>query len=748
MILARMITIKTTPLKSIEKIIDDILTVFHLIEEIPQMSDASFKAYQNICSRIPEQIRSGVLKIAVVGVIKSGKSTFVNSLLGRELVKRGAGVITSIITRIRKGRKNRASLYFKSWDQINSQIQKALMLFPDDGSGKEKTHAFDIRRSNDRKYLEKVYQKLITDFQGKNDHIRPETLLIRQALHGFDACKDLVQADEAVTCFESKEFDLHKTFTSDPDKAFYIKDVCLEVFGNMMDPNIEIADCQGADSTDPSQLFQILTYLESSNLIVYCISSRTGLRQSDISFLKQIKNTGLMDNVLFINNCDLTEHENLDDLIKVETGIRDNLKFLEIQPRLFSFSSLYNHFFKLKTKLSKKDLARLQFWQEEKKMVQYCDAKTDEFNSFFKQAIEKNRYELLISNHLKRLGVILAQLNQRTNIFLELLSADKEKEAVARKTLFDLYQNASRLEAIVDHSIEAAVTGLKQEIASKLKQTFVQDKAAILKNAREHIQNVSFEVENYRSAAKESGFNRILYLMFQDFQRQLDLYVVEEVGPQLKKIASALEEKIDEYFQSLFDSYQIDLLKMDRYSEFTDMSMQRQSRTVHSVDIENIKKILGLQLPGRIFEAKYTPRIRANALTGFGLQTVSQIFSSIFNRKSDVSFSPGLRKAGVQIKKENLKILNNQFEQYYNIVHSNYFLPLIEAATRNFKEKIDEQFSRYHSLNKEMEQLFSLKRSEKKDQHKKVVFIKQQIERLARDLSSCSEITRGAGSTN
>ena len=149
-------TNKTTPLHSIEKIIDDILTIFHRIEEIPQMSDSSFVDYQTTCRRIPEQIRTGLLKVAVVGVIKSGKSTFVNSLVGKELVKRGAGVITSITTRIRKGKKNQANLYFKSWDDINSQLQKALLLFPDDVSGNAGIDDIDIRRKNDRKYLGKV----------------------------------------------------------------------------------------------------------------------------------------------------------------------------------------------------------------------------------------------------------------------------------------------------------------------------------------------------------------------------------------------------------------------------------------------------------------------------------------------------------------------------------------------------------------------------------------------------------------
>ncbi|WP_300460870.1 dynamin family protein [Desulfobacula sp.] len=738
-----MMTNKTLPLDSLEKIVDDTLTLLQRVEEVPQMSDPSFGAYKTICRRIPGQIRTGRLNIAVVGVIKSGKSTFVNALIGKELVKRGAGVITSITTRIRKGKKNQAHLYFKSWDTINSQIQKALLSFPEDGSGTGIIDTFDIRRKKDREYLNKVYQTLITDFPVTNDKIRPETLLMRYALQGFDVCKHLVQADETTLCFESKEFDKHKTYTSDPNNAFYIKDVCLDVFGKAMDPNIEIADCQGADSTDPDQLAKILTYLESANLIVYCISSRTGLRQSDITFLNRIKNLGLLENILFINNCDLTEHEDLDDLLKIETSIYDHLGFLNIHPRVFSFSSLYNLFLKRESKLSQKETGQLRLWQKETEIVAYCDAKTMEFNAFFKQGMDKYRYDLLISNHLKRLGIIIARVDRQANIFLDLLSSDTLKEKKALETLENLHQTAARLESIVANSTDGAVRGLKDEITANIKKAFVQDQASILKDVRNYIQTVSIDIEAYRKDTKESGFNQILYLMFQEFKRKLDVYVIEAVTPKLKKIVLEQEERISAYFQSLFDSYQIDLLKADHYSEFESVSKLtlKNIPLVDAVDIDTIKKILGLQLPTAIFEAKYTPRIRANVFTDFGLHTVSQIVSSFVHKKSGFSFSPGLKRAAVKIKKENQKLLKNQFEHYHTSLRSTYFLPLIEAATRDFKEKINERFSRYHSFKQEIEHLFSLTHAEKKDQKERVLFLKQLIQSIARDIAAHAEIS-------
>ena len=737
-------THKTISKNSIEKIVEHALTVFQLVEEIPQLWVQSFNTYKTYCAAIPEHINEGRLKIAVVGVIKSGKSTFVNSLVGKELVKRGAGVITSITTRIRKGKKNQATFYFKSWDDINSQIQNTLLLFPDEGTDNKLLNNFDIRRKNDRNYLKEVYQTLIKDFSDIKAQLRPETLLIKYALLGFDKCKDLVKADENVIIFKSREFDKHKAYTSDPNIAFYLNDVCIDVFGKTLDPNLEIADCQGADSTDPAQLEKVLTYLESSNLIIYCISSRIGLRQSDITFLNQIKNLGFLENIIFINNCDLTEHENLDDLIKIETSIQQTLEFLEIHPQIFSFSSLYNLFLNLESKLNKKDKNRLKFWQEEKKIVQYCDLKTKEFNSLFKQIIDKNRHEILISNYLKRLDIIMSQLDQKINIYLDLLSSDKLKEETAKLTLDNLVNNSIRLEAIVDNSFKGVIKNLKQEVESNLKNVFIHDDKAILQKAKNYIQTMVLDVEKYKSETDESGFNQILYLIFQDFKRGLDLFVIEEVKPELKRFVQDQEAKITLYFQSLFDSYKIDLLKPEQYSQIeTDpkwTNLKVDFKT--SVDIDKIKKIMGLNLPTIIFEAKYTKKIKTNVFTDFSLQTLSQILSAFFNRKSGFSFSPGLKTAALKIKKENQKIIIDQFEQYHRDLKTRYFLPLIEAATRDFKEKIKEQFNQYQSFKEKMDRLFSLKSDEKKEQKKKVQTIKIRIKSLSRDISSCSEISK------
>jgi len=81
------------------------------------MSAQSLETWQSTTERIQRQLAEETIRIAVVGSIKSGKSTLTNFLFGGDYVKRGAGVVTSIITKVRPGNGIKAKLEFKTWDE-------------------------------------------------------------------------------------------------------------------------------------------------------------------------------------------------------------------------------------------------------------------------------------------------------------------------------------------------------------------------------------------------------------------------------------------------------------------------------------------------------------------------------------------------------------------------------------------------------------------------------------------------------
>jgi len=704
---------------SIETIVKETLLAISLLEGLSSDHDGALAEYKTLCSKIPEIIQSGLIRIAVVGVIKSGKSTFINALTGKELVKRGAGVVTSITTRIRKGKKNRAIVHLKSWDEINHSIEKILDMFP-----QERPEAnFDIRRKKDRAYLREVYQSLTGQFPVTREGIRPEALMIRNALDGYDSCRDIIEADEQEVAFESRAFDRHKEFTADPARAFYVKDVCLEVFGKVIPAGVEIADCQGADSTDPAQLAQVISYIESANLIVYCISSRTGLRQSDMGFLGTIRRLGLMKNLLFVNNCDLTEHENLDDLTRICDNIRRELELLA-PVQLFSFSALYTLFESLGNRLTKRNAKRLALWQEDRTMVEFCSDNQKEFLKRYTRLLETRQFDLLFANHLERLKIAVRAMDKKSVLMEGLLADDQTDRDDARDQLQDIEENAKRLRAIVDNSIQGAVSGLAREIETNLNTAFLKDAININQEMTRFVQRADMDVVQYKSCVKEMGFKQILYLMFQDFKRQLDYFVIEKMVPELKNLVEDQEKRIEDYFQALLDSYQIDFFAagntMGEEARSVSAELMKKDPGARAVDINSIKKILGLQLPELLFTPQYTTRMRTHALTDFSLYSFFLFIGTLVDKHARFSFSPGLNKAAAKIKKESLTLVRSQIRGYHLALNRDYFTPLIRAVTRDFKEKIVQRFSLYESLNKDMEVFYEMKQDEKKEHREKV----------------------------
>ncbi|MBF0302237.1 MAG: dynamin family protein, partial [Desulfamplus sp.] len=108
-----------TPLECVKKIAADLFNIFEKMRDVSGMYDTTVEKHQQLCTTIPKQIDEGIIKIAVVGAIKSGKSTLINSLLMDDILKRGAGVVTSVITRVKRGDTLKAEVIFKSWDDIN-----------------------------------------------------------------------------------------------------------------------------------------------------------------------------------------------------------------------------------------------------------------------------------------------------------------------------------------------------------------------------------------------------------------------------------------------------------------------------------------------------------------------------------------------------------------------------------------------------------------------------------------------------
>ena len=308
--------IYSTLKKEILNINRDVSLLFATAKSIPGMADYIFGEWEKTCKHLPRQLAEDTVRVAIVGPIKSGKSTFLNSVFKDEYVKRGAGVITSIVTRVRKGEQLQAKLFFKSWSEVNAEVERALVLFPS-LNWRSENAAIDIRQENDRNELKRALSELSADRLITQSSRNINSVILSSYLKGYDTVNSLLTTENAVRLYEGDRFAEHRAFVGNETLAVYLKDVLLEISSGSMESNIEIADCQGSDSSNPLHLALIQDYLLLTHQIIYVVSSRTGLREADIRFLSMIKNMGILENIVFVVNFDFSEHESIDDLKSV-----------------------------------------------------------------------------------------------------------------------------------------------------------------------------------------------------------------------------------------------------------------------------------------------------------------------------------------------------------------------------------------------------------------------------------------------
>ena len=143
------------------------------------------KHYETLCTTSTKLISEDIVRVAVVGPIKSGKSTFVNSLFQNDYLKRGAGVITSLVTKIRCGDQLKATVSFKAWDEINDDIEHGLSLLPIEQDESESLR-FDLRKESHRILLQEALNSLKTDQLIVDDSRNLNTVLLSSYLKGYD----------------------------------------------------------------------------------------------------------------------------------------------------------------------------------------------------------------------------------------------------------------------------------------------------------------------------------------------------------------------------------------------------------------------------------------------------------------------------------------------------------------------------------------------------------------------------------
>ncbi|MDM8548767.1 dynamin family protein [Desulfobacterales bacterium HSG2] len=688
-------------------------------KSVPGMQDGSFGDWEKTCADIRKQISEDIIRVAVVGSIKSGKSTYVNSLFKGDYLKRGAGVVTSIVTKIRKGEALRAELWFKSYDEVNSDMEHAMVLFPS-LDWRSRNNGFDIRREEERTELRQAIGDLDTELLISNGSRSVNSVLLASYLEGYDRVKENLSPEEtlfdniqkkpvSVVRYEGERFPAHRAFVGDDALAVYLKDIQLEIDSGWIEGSVEIADCQGSDSPNPLHLAMIQEYLLSAHFIIYVVSSRTGIRQADIKFLSIIKKMGIMDNILFIINFDFNEHENTDDLNALIEKIKAEISLIKPNPEIYTLSALFNLFKSQKSRkshgfsLSEKDRMKFAQWKKDKAFSDFSDRETERFESAFHHKLAEERYALLFKNHIERLNVISSGMDHWINVNTDVLSRDADgADEIVRKLRIH-QKKMDQIRGMTETTLDGTVKKVKGMLRTDIDRFFDNRSGKILGNVLKFIRDYDVPYYKYEENLEASNFANTLYLIFQEFKHAVEKFMAETTNPEIIRFVRGMEKKIREHLESVTGPY--DVMAGDALAAYNKTMehfgippVQRNQSGISIPDMNLIKRTGRLSLPPLTASMRCTAKIKTEAVMRFGAYSFIRLIKKVLKRPIRNSRETELRalKNGVlRMKQETERSVIFHFKDYRENIKFQYGFKLTDALSDSIYNILLDRFQGY-----------------------------------------------------
>ncbi len=675
-------------------------------KNIPGLSDSTFIDWEKTSGNLKDHLAEDIIRVATVGSIKSGKSTFVNSLLKSDFLKRGAGVVTSFVTKVRYGNELSAKLVFKSFDEVNDDIKPALVLIPYFDSQISKDE-FDIRSEKDRMSLQEALDSLSDEHLVTNGLRNINGVLLSCYLEGYKDIKSVLSEEPTTIQYGEDAFFEHHKYVGDETLAVYLKDIELNVNSDNLESNFEIADCQGSDSSNPLHLAMIQDYLVQTNLIIYVISSRTGIRRADIRFLSMIKKMGIMDNVLFVMNCDFSEHDSLENLKSLIEKTEKEIALMKPVHEMYTFSVLFDLFSNQEADLSEKDSSRLAQWEKEPDFIELSVREFSRFQTDLQQILKMKHISLLLKNNLERHGVMVAGMSNWVRINQDLISADKNRVNDIDKWVKRQHKQMSQIKSVVDSALKGAEAKIKRELNSNVNRFFDVRSGGVLEDIIEFIRSYRITYEDLDTDLNESSLSKTVYLIYQLFKQELDDFVTKVFNPGIVRFIKDEELRIFDHFQSLSEPFEtlVEDALIESNERLKDIGITRANqedlaRRVMLLELNLVKANSNLTLPPFVASMRLSVKLKTDAVLRFGFYSMIRVCRKLLKRstvapkKNKVKALKGVVKV---MKRETEKSYLQYVKNYSANIRFQYLHKFVDETSIFFNEALTEGFQIYIS---------------------------------------------------
>lgn len=667
-------------------------------------TDKLFIHWEKACRILGDRLLQNTMRIAVTGVMKSGKSTFLNSYFEGDYLEHGAGAVTSIITKISEGEGQKAFLTFKSLHEINQEVAQCVDYFsiPEPKAGK----TVDLNVLNDRRMLNDFLESLTPTQKSTNGIQNPQTALIQLYLTGYQKVEKVLNSRKRHIIYEGEDFENYRTYVRDESRAVYLKDIRLEISKPHLKSQLEFADCQGSDSLNPNHLLMIQEYLLGSHFIIYVISSRTGLRRADMKFISMLGTMGILQNVFFVVNSDLDAHGTVGDLNSLVDKTRQDLALVTSSPQLYTFSCLLNFFYSRSGFLCEKDVSRFKQWTSEADLTEFSKQEFHRFKTDFRDRVIKKRNKLMLLDNLGRHINIINGLNEWLNI---LKSAMYGKEAHISEQLIDYQARVERIDQI--RSLAASVLDgktpvLKKQLDKQVDRFFNVRGNGPFTKMIQFIDDYQLKNETIEKSLNAPGMWNVMDLAHLDFKQDLDLNLVRVVNPEIVLFVRTIEEEIISHFCSIAESIQT-LFETNIVSSPGDPLVNHVQIEKPGMDAFTGNPLLSVP---RLFSvARYSAKVKTETFFYSTILAGLAWIRKYVNQKPPNTRRDMLRVLGTgvrRMKRETKRSVEDYLEKYKEYLKEKYIFKLVDHKAGDMLSRITEQSSGYHTaLNSVIEEM-------------------------------------------
>jgi len=585
-----------------------------------------------VLAQVQAHLAEDTCRLAVIGAVKSGKSTVINALVGQDLLRRGAGILTAMVTRVQPGPQPQAVLQFKEWGEINGELRRALGLLPNPRL-LERAAPLDLQEAADRELLAQVLAETRGVEQWRNGSLDQNYLLLQSYLEGYPLLQGLWPGD-GVLKLAGPDLARHRELVTREATAVYLKDVLLTIPFPWAAQGVELGDCQGSDSPIPQHLTQVLSYLLKSDLALYVISSRVGLRQADLQFLGELKRVGLVPHILALLNLDLGEHTSFQELIRVRDRVLQELSLWQPQVRLYAFSALKLLLDRRRQRGENPDpreMAFLAVWATDPDAAGFSDKEAARFEADLRPLLQELRSRRLAGGSLAQVRMVARGMREQLQLSRDLwqkgLGAVQEIEArlEARR------QPLQAAMASLSQTLEGAGNRLKKELRRRVDHLLDWHAGPVAVALQEFIGKFQPQWEELTASGTPASFRPALYRMFREFAKGLAQLLTSEVNIILVEFIRAQEEwllqELSHLWTPLFLALQEPLTLY--YREIAELGL---SAAAPTLEVAAIPRPQGLEMPLLVLEPTPGWRFAREVWLRSGLGSLGRTWEALKQR--------------------------------------------------------------------------------------------------------------------